>query len=81
MRVESHNQKFNNGCTKGSTKRVDVHIFYEFYTHTDSGNGFVLYQTDAHAAGRQTDGQRDRLAGSIPLAAEKGGAKEKRRGT
>lgn len=69
-----------------------MHIFYEFYTHThthtdadtDTGSGFVLYQTDAHAAGRQkdrqTDGQRDRLAGSIALAAEKG-AKEKRRGT
>jgi len=36
MRVESHNQKFNNGCTKDSTKRVDVHIFYGFYTGTGS---------------------------------------------
>lgn len=58
MRVESHNQKFNNGCTKGSTKRVDVHIFYEFYT--DTANGFVLYLTDAHAAGRQAGRPRDR---------------------
>lgn len=44
-----------------------MHIFYEFYTHThtdaDTGNGFVLYQTDAHAAGRQKDGQTDRGTG------------------
>lgn len=80
MRVESHNQKFNNGCTKGSTKRVDVHIFYEFYTDTD--NGFVLYLTDAHAAGRQAGRQTERQTNTwtnrvagIPLA-----AKEKQQG-
>lgn len=46
-----------------------------------------MYQTDAHATGRQTDKQTDRpidrqidrVAVSIPLAAEKG-AKEKRQG-
>jgi len=42
MRVESHNQKFNNGCTKDSTKRVDVHIFYGFYTGPGSVFSLLL---------------------------------------
>lgn len=53
MRVESHNQKFNNGCTKDSTKRVDVHIFYGFYTGTGSVQyGYLVseYLTDAHVS-------------------------------
>lgn len=53
-----------------------MHIFYEFYTHThrqthaDSGNGFVLYQTDAHAAGRHPD-RRTRLQAAFHLLQRK----------
>lgn len=59
MRVESHNQKFNNGCTKGSTKRVDVHIFYEFYTQTQATDSCCIRRMHMLQAGRRTNRQTD----------------------